>query len=383
MPSVFMAQISLNIECYTNGDTISTVELQKILGKESVGFYFLNDKKPLDDMRVQSWEMELKYKEGRSVTCYPVTLTSSVLTAEMKKKMIGTNALVPEKIIFRAIRINGTIGGEKISRVMFDQVFYRAKKTYKKCNYDAINKKNKVDYYGKFLLGEKVKEPLSNQKVILKDSLGTEIQSAVTDKYGDFTFKNIDIDKSYKIEIQPNGNEIKDGQLFIAHQDGAIIEKINKLKSLYLYDLGSNKLTKLAFEKKENADLIVNKFVKSADNQVVIKEDIFYSLNSAEILPESSVILDKLVDAMIQNKMLKLNIASFTDSNGEDDFNMDLSEKRAQNVVNYMIKKTIAPNRLIGKGFGESQILNRCKNNIDCSEKEHMLNRRTEFTFIK
>jgi outer membrane protein OmpA-like peptidoglycan-associated protein len=86
---------------------------------------------------------------------------------------------------------------------------------------------------------------------------------------------------------------------------------------------------------------------------------------------------------MTLNPALKLAIESHTDAKGEDSYNLTLSTKRSQTVVNYLISKGIATSRLSAKGFGETQIKNRCKNGVDCSELEHELNRRTEFKFTK
>ena len=93
--------------------------------------------------------------------------------------------------------------------------------------------------------------------------------------------------------------------------------------------------------------------------------------------------LDKIIEAMKQNTALKLFISSHTDSNGDDAYNMTLSEKRAQKVMEYFIIEGIDKGRLMAKGFGETKIINRCGNGVDCSELEHQLNRRTEFKFTK
>ena len=62
-----------------------------------------------------------------------------------------------------------------------------------------------------------------------------------------------------------------------------------------------------------------------------------------------------------------------------DEYNMDLSQKRAATVVEYMISKGISANRLLAKGYGENEVINRCKNAVDCSDAEHKQNRRTVF----
>ncbi len=62
---------------------------------------------------------------------------------------------------------------------------------------------------------------------------------------------------------------------------------------------------------------------------------------------------------------------------------MQLSEMRAKAVVDYILSYGVEAKRVKGKGYGETMILNKCKNSVECSEEEHKLNRRTEFKFIK
>lgn len=109
---------------------------------------------------------------------------------------------------------------------------------------------------------------------------------------------------------------------------------------------------------------------------------IFYDLDKANIREEASTDLDKIVRFLVDNPTYKIEIASHTDSRGSDEYNLDLSQKRAQAVVDYLVRKGIDKNRLIAKGYGESKLVNKCSNGITCSEEEHQQNRRTEFTII-
>jgi hypothetical protein len=70
---------------------------------------------------------------------------------------------------------------------------------------------------------------------------------------------------------------------------------------------------------------------------------------------------------------------SHTDSRDAAKANIALSQKRAQSVVDYLIQQKIDPARLSAKGYGETKLLNRCKDGVKCSEEEHQMNRRTEF----
>jgi len=79
---------------------------------------------------------------------------------------------------------------------------------------------------------------------------------------------------------------------------------------------------------------------------------------------------------------MKIDIRSHTDSRSSVKSNMVLSDKRAKSIMAWLVKKGISANRLKGKGYGESKLLNRCKDGVKCSEEEHLLNRRSEFLII-
>lgn len=109
-----------------------------------------------------------------------------------------------------------------------------------------------------------------------------------------------------------------------------------------------------------------------------------YELNSALITPESKKTIDESLLALMKSKPgLRVEIASHTDSRGDDNYNMALSQQRAQSVVNYLVSNGISRSRLVAKGYGESRLKNNCGNNSNCSEEEHFENRRTEFRILR
>lgn len=111
---------------------------------------------------------------------------------------------------------------------------------------------------------------------------------------------------------------------------------------------------------------------------------IFYEYNSARITQESEKIINEYLLNLMKEKMgIRIEIMSHTDSRGNDDYNMALSQQRAQSVVNYLVKNGINRSRLVAKGYGETRLVNRCGNGVQCSEAEHKQNRRTEFRIIQ
>lgn len=118
-------------------------------------------------------------------------------------------------------------------------------------------------------------------------------------------------------------------------------------------------------------------------NLAIRLDNIYYDYNKWDIRSDAAVELDKLVKIMLENPEINIELSSHTDARGNDKYNMDLSQKRAQSAVDYIISKGIAPGRIYAKGYGESVILNRCKNKVKCDDSEHQLNRRTEFKVVK
>lgn len=116
---------------------------------------------------------------------------------------------------------------------------------------------------------------------------------------------------------------------------------------------------------------------------VVVKlNNIYYDYNKADIRPDAAKELDRLVKILEDNPSMKIELGSHSDSRGSDSYNLSLSQKRAKSAVDYLISQGINSKRLISKGYGETQLKNRCKNDVNCSDEEHEENRRTEFKIL-
>ena len=113
--------------------------------------------------------------------------------------------------------------------------------------------------------------------------------------------------------------------------------------------------------------------------EVIDLDNIFYDFDEATLRPESKTELDQLVRALEQLPGLDIELRSHTDSRGSDEYNRDLSQRRAESVVEYLIAEGIARDRFTARGFGESRLVNECDDGVECTEAEHQENRRTEF----
>ena len=109
---------------------------------------------------------------------------------------------------------------------------------------------------------------------------------------------------------------------------------------------------------------------------------IYYDFNKASIREEARADLDKLYTMMEDNPEVMIEIGSHTDARGTEEYNLRLSQRRAEAVVRYLTQRGIARDRMQPRGYGETVPVNNCNNNIPCSEREHQFNRRTEFKVL-
>ncbi|MEY4288845.1 MAG: hypothetical protein RLZZ30_933 [Bacteroidota bacterium] len=114
---------------------------------------------------------------------------------------------------------------------------------------------------------------------------------------------------------------------------------------------------------------------------------IYFDLGKFNIRKDASVELDKIVKVMNENPTMVIELGSHTDCRGTIISNETLSQNRATSSANYIKKRITNPERIYGKGYGETKLLNDCEcegtKKSTCSEAEHQLNRRTEFIIIK
>jgi peptidoglycan-associated lipoprotein len=120
-------------------------------------------------------------------------------------------------------------------------------------------------------------------------------------------------------------------------------------KDGYLNDKARGSTVGMADSKNFKIDL----FLTPTDTPIRV-DNINYEFDSAELLSESIVALDTLIQILDLNPTIVIELMSHTDHSGTDQYNFDLSQRRAQSVVDYLIKKGINPQRLVAKGYGET-----------------------------
>lgn len=248
---------------------------------------------------------------------------------------------------------------------------------------DAEDMNMSMDIYG--YMYDQNKKPISTAKFRIKEAgAKTELQEIITAENGKFNFKNLKGDKNYLFETDdkdPVLSGVK--RIYIADSKGRIYKVIDKD--------GTGKFTFKLLEADKTAlgEFVVddpwlqvlqlkNKKNEEAKELTII-ESIYYGSGDYKFDAAGQKVLDKVISVLASNPKLMIELSSHTDSKASDDFNLELSKKRAQYAVNYIVSKGIDKKRMKAVGYGETRLLNRCTNGVECYDEEHAKNRRSEF----
>lgn len=118
--------------------------------------------------------------------------------------------------------------------------------------------------------------------------------------------------------------------------------------------------------------------------ETITLKNIYYDLDKWNIRQDAARDLNKVIRFMIMYPTAVIELSSHTDCRASFRYNMDLSQKRAASAVEYISTiGGIDKNRMVTKGYGETKLVNECADGVDCTEEQHQLNRRTEFTLLK
>lgn len=134
---------------------------------------------------------------------------------------------------------------------------------------------------------------------------------------------------------------------------------------------------KLSLKKKESETRVVTV------NEAIRLDKIYYDFDDYQILPEAEEDLEFLLELMEEYPEMVIELSSHTDAQGAARYNLELSQKRAESARNWLIDRGVKKKRILAVGYGEKQILNKCKNRVPCTDEEHRINRRTEFKIVE
>ncbi|WP_141226194.1 OmpA family protein, partial [Flavobacterium fluvii] len=196
---------------------------------------------------------------------------------------------------------------------------------------------------------------LPDSKISLFDSKYNLINTGVTDAKGNYAFV-VECGKTYNVRAAKPEYLTKELKVVIAKENN-----------------GRTKLD-IALEKEKCLVTVGDDLGKCFGIKMI-----YFDLDKYNIRREAALDLEKILDVLKENPTMKLDIRSHTDSRASHKYNEKLSDNRAKSTINWLVQNGIDQSRLTGKGYGETQLVNKCADDVKCTEDEHQLNRRSEF----
>lgn len=207
------------------------------------------------------------------------------------------------------------------------------------------------------------REVLPEVTVKLLDARGELMQDYVTGNDGKFLFRVYE-NENYTLVGEATGFLVR-RQPFTTRGKSVPLESLKELVTNITLD------TLLVLERLEK-------------NKVFVLNNIYFDLDKSDIRPDAALELDKLVELLNDNPEIIIEMGSHTDSIASNSYNLQLSQRRAESTVNYLIKNGIAPQRLVAKGYGEEKPIARNTHPDGTDNPEgRQRNRRTEFKILE
>jgi outer membrane protein OmpA-like peptidoglycan-associated protein len=247
-----------------------------------------------------------------------------------------------------------------------DQKMVDAAEINEDSSYDLVLKKlPEVSFY--FLLtDEETKSKISGAQVIITEVKANNEMKFGTSENGDFYYdledKRVGDVAKYTINITKEGYFAKRAEVTVNFDH------------------------KGQYNLHEMVNLEIHEVVQDVSEMVKI-EPINFDVNKYNIRPDAAIELEKIVQVMNQYPSMEVELGAHTDCRASAAYNQRLSNQRAVSSAEYIKQRITNPERIYGKGYGESQLKNKCECEgaieVPCSEEEHAENRRTEFKIIK
>ncbi len=258
-------------------------------------------------------------------------------------------------------------------------------------------------------IGEPINSTKDDFAFIMKDGKGyfssnREEGKGDDDIYSFLTNEPLSIDCTQEVTgvvVNEHTQEVLAGaEIKLLDKDNIVIETaISDGNGVYYFTVKCNSTYKIVgdketFQDDDKALITVNDIVdipiaialaltpEVIENKINI-ENIYFDLDKSNIRPDAASELDKLVQIMKDNPELIIEGGSHTDSRQTDNYNVSLSSRRAKSTRRYIISKGISRKRITAKGYGETQLTNKCSDDVECTDEEHQANRRTEFRVVE
>ena len=198
-------------------------------------------------------------------------------------------------------------------------------------------------------------EVLADAKITLLDEKFNKIAETTTDSKGFFEFLKLEPNTKYYIRAEKEGYNTKETPVITGKDEGRTEVNIDLEKTAKPIPVGG-----------DLADVFGINLI-------------YFDLDKWNIRSDAAVDLAKILDVLEQYPTMKIDIRSHTDSRASFAYNKKLSDRRAKSTMAWLVSKGIAKDRLTAKGYGETQLVNKCADGVKCSEEDHQLNRRSQF----
>ena len=212
------------------------------------------------------------------------------------------------------------------------------------------------------VIDQETNEVIPNAQVTLLDENMQAIEQVFADENGKYTFKKdkVECDKEYTVRVTgTNGYSSNEKMVHTGKKTGETFVEIPLEKNTK--QIGTN--TDLA--------------------KTFGIQNILFDLDKSFIRKDAAAQLAIIVEVMNDYPTMKIDVRSHTDSRQTNEYNEKLSDRRAKSTISWLNKKGIAKERLTGRGYGETQLLNKCADGVECTEEEHQKNRRSEFIILE
>ncbi|WP_026716431.1 OmpA family protein, partial [Flavobacterium gelidilacus] len=207
---------------------------------------------------------------------------------------------------------------------------------------------------------------IPNAQITLMDENMQTIEQVFADENGKYTFEKdkIECDKDYTVRVTGiNGYSSNEKPVHTAEKTGETFVEIPLEKNRKQITTGTDLAKTFGIEM------------------------IYFDLDKSNIRKDAAAKLAIIVEVMIDHPTMKIDVRSHTDCRQTYEYNMALSDRRAKSTINWLVKQGIAKDRLTGRGYGESKLVNDCgcepTNDSTCTEEEHQKNRRSEFIILE
>ncbi|MCA4806972.1 OmpA family protein [Myroides odoratimimus] len=203
-------------------------------------------------------------------------------------------------------------------------------------------------------------EALTGVRVTVYDSDYRVVAELESDARGNYSIANLMCKGKYRVKTQLEEYNTEEVVFELNDAPGAVTKTIITLEK-----------TEKPVTKDDDLFKILN------------LKPIYFDFDKSVIRPDAAIEIMKVIEVLNSYPTMKIDVRSHTDSRGNPNYNLKLSDRRAKATVDWIVSQGVNPEQISGQGFGQTQPLIPCENGMGCTEEQHQLNRRSEFIILE